>query len=175
MICLSVSIDFLLMWYLQPPQRERRHGQWLYRYRHEQSWVVVSRNSIRVQHAAEPAAMDDGPLAVFAHPHAYGFHGSAAGGGPVARFLLVQVHAGKAARAMVAVAGACAFLGDKRAAGLAGESFFAGGISGAVQTVSSLSRSFGSVWVGIKIPAGQAASIRLRCLREGYFHGISKA
>ena len=59
---------------------------------------------VGVEHAADPAAVDDGPLAAFPHPDGHGLHGAAAVGGPVAG-LVIQMDTGEAVGAVIPVLG----------------------------------------------------------------------
>ena len=95
-------------------QREGGRGQGLHGDGHELHGVVIRRHPVGRQGAAPAAAVDNGPLAVFPHPHGDGVHQSAAVGGAVAG-LHVQVEAGQAVGAVVAVVRPRAG-GDHRAA-----------------------------------------------------------
>ena len=75
------------------------------------------------------AAVDDGPLAALADPDGHRLHGAAAVGGPVPR-LVIQVDAGKAVGAVVAVLGSGSLRPYRPAADPAGEYIPAGVTAG---------------------------------------------
>lgn len=92
---------------------------------HELHGVIVGGDSVGRKRTAAAAAMDDCPLAVFAHPNRDGVHNSAAVGLAVAGFN-VNVQAAKAVWAMVAVVAARTLRNYLAPADLAGENLLAG-------------------------------------------------
>ena len=83
-------------------QGEGRLRQRLDRQTHEQRGIVVRRYPVGMEDAAGFTAVDDGPLTAFPHPYRHRLHGAAALGGPVTG-LIVQMDAGQAVGAVVAV------------------------------------------------------------------------
>ena len=77
---------------------------------HEPHGIVIRRNPVGAYFAADRAPVQDGPFAVFSHPHADGFHAPAAAGLPVSGFV-VQMDAPEAVGTVVSVA-ASGSLGD---------------------------------------------------------------
>jgi len=85
----------------------------------------IRRNTVGAQCSAPSATMDYRPFAVFSHPDRNSIHNTAAVGSAVAR-LNVQMQAGKAVRAMVAMIAARAIRRDTPSADLADEAVVAG-------------------------------------------------
>ena len=110
---------------LQMTQREGRLRQRLYRQAHEQCWVVIGSHPVGVEYAAELAAVDNGPFAALSYPYRHWLHGAAALGGPVTGFI-VQVDAGQAVGAVVAVVAPGPLGTHGPAADTAGEHIIAG-------------------------------------------------
>lgn len=102
------------------PAAKGAHGE-----SHEPHGIVIRCNPVGAYLAADRAPVQDGPFAVFSHPHADGLHAPAAVGFTVTG-LVVQVDAPEAVGAVVSVA-ASGSLGDHRpAADPAGERIRAG-------------------------------------------------
>lgn len=106
--------------FLNAFQGEGRLTQGLHGDAHELHGIVVRRHAVGAQRAAALAAVYDGPLAAPAHPDRYRLHNAAAVALPVAR-LYVNMQAGQAVGAVVAMAAARVLRGAQPAADLAGE------------------------------------------------------
>ena len=110
---------------LDAVERERRLAQRLHGNAHELHRVVVRRHAVGAERPAALAAVDDSPFAASAHPNSHRLHDAAAVGRPVAG-LDVDVQAGKAVWAVVAVVAAGVLRRAEPAADLAGEGILAG-------------------------------------------------
>ena len=106
-------------------QWERRLTQGLHGDGHELHGIVVRRHTVGAERAAALAAVDDRPLTAPAYPDRHRLHDAAAVGSPVAG-LDVDVQAGKAVRAVVAVVAAGVLRRAEPAADLAGKGILAG-------------------------------------------------
>ena len=110
---------------LNPLHREGWFTEGLHGDSHKLYRVIVRRNTVGAQRSAPSATMDYRPFAVLSHPDRNSIHNTAAVGSAVAR-LDVQMQAGKAVRAMVAMIAARALRRDTPSADLAGEAVVAG-------------------------------------------------
>ena len=74
-------------------QREGGLGQRADGQRQQQGLVIICRNPVGVEGAADAAAVDDGPLSALADPDSHRLHQPTAVGGAIPR-LVVQMDAG---------------------------------------------------------------------------------